>query len=90
MYSVCSVLFHLTDCLECLTCSHNIVRFGLTHKLKDFNALVKMLKYETKAPEDLLVDRVFSEENGSQIVHYRPPTEEFAVMRIEVNFYLDE
>ena len=37
--------FHL-DCLECMACSDNVVRAGLTPKFKDIETLCSMLNYE--------------------------------------------
>lgn len=38
------------DCVECMACSDNVVRAGLTPKLKDVPTLVSMLTYSWVAP----------------------------------------
>jgi mannose-6-phosphate isomerase len=34
------------DIVECMACSNNVVRAGLTPKLRDVDTLVEMLTYE--------------------------------------------
>ena len=36
------------NCIECMACSDNVVRAGLTPKLRDADVLLKMLEYEPK------------------------------------------
>ena len=36
----------MTDCLECMACSDNVVRAGLTPKFKDIDTLCSMLDYQ--------------------------------------------
>jgi len=67
------------EIIECMACSDNVVRAGLTPKLKDVDTLVKMLTYKTTIPE---VTR------GRQIdactVLYVPPVKDFAIEVITV------
>jgi len=64
------------DCIECMACSDNVVRAGLTPKHKDVNILVSMLTYESGKPQVMtgkLVDGCTS--------LYNPPSTEFQLTR---------
>ncbi|KAI9501399.1 mannose-6-phosphate isomerase [Coemansia spiralis] len=65
------------DCVECMATSDNVVRAGLTPKLRDVPVLTSMLTYEYGSPEGKLLapTRV-----GSHSVVYDPPIDEFAVV----------
>lgn len=67
------------EILECMACSDNVVRAGLTPKLKDVETLLAMLTYKCTMPE------VY---RGKQIdtctVLYSPPVHDFAMEVIEV------
>lgn len=41
------------DCLECMACSDNVVRAGLTYKLRDAKVLCEMLRYAAERPQVL-------------------------------------
>ena len=41
-----SLFLPFADCLECMACSDNVVRAGLTPKFKDIQTLCSMLNYE--------------------------------------------
>jgi mannose-6-phosphate isomerase len=38
------------DCIECMANSDNVVRLGLTPKLRDQETLMQMLDFKSKAP----------------------------------------
>ncbi|XP_068226659.1 mannose-6-phosphate isomerase [Palaemon carinicauda] len=69
------------DCIECMACSDNVVRAGLTPKYQDVETLISMLEYEM-LPAEL---RKFK---GNAIdkytVSYDPPVPDFAVDMIEI------
>jgi mannose-6-phosphate isomerase class I len=44
------VLCQRGDCVECMACSDNVVRAGLTPKLKDVETLVQMLTFNPQQP----------------------------------------
>ena len=67
------------DCVECMACSDNVVRAGLTPKLKDKDTLVKMLTYSTGAP---VIDSGSS--LGPGLRRFAPPVPEFEILRVEV------
>ncbi|KAL1115905.1 hypothetical protein AAG570_006194 [Ranatra chinensis] len=69
------------DCMECMACSDNVVRAGLTPKPKDVPTLVNMLTYLCESAES----KIFSPENEDDYtVVFRPPVEDFALARINV------
>lgn len=67
------------EILECMACSDNVVRAGLTPKLKDVHTLVNMLTYNTNMPEI---------HAGASIdectTRYQPPVRDFCVECIQV------
>jgi len=67
------------EILECMACSDNVVRAGLTPKLKDVETLVKMLTYKTTIPEITRGRRV-----DPCKVLYVPPVKDFAIEVINV------
>uniref|UniRef100_H2YYX3 Mannose-6-phosphate isomerase n=1 Tax=Ciona savignyi TaxID=51511 RepID=H2YYX3_CIOSA len=70
------------DCIECMACSDNVVRAGLTPKLVDADTLCEMLEYEpTSASERLFTPCKSSDPNETV---YNPPVEDFAVVKVHV------
>lgn len=67
------------EILECMACSDNVVRAGLTPKLKDVPTLVSMLTYETGKPA-LTEGRVVDD----CLLRYAPPVRDFMVELIDV------
>ena len=47
-------LFTTVDCVECMACSDNVVRAGLTPKFKDKKTLCDMLTYKARPAEENL------------------------------------
>ncbi|EFA01794.1 mannose-6-phosphate isomerase [Tribolium castaneum] len=69
------------DCIECMACSDNVVRAGLTPKLIDFKTLCDMVIYEGEKPEK----KLFKPEIGdSCTLIFKPPVPDFAVIQIKV------
>jgi mannose-6-phosphate isomerase len=67
------------EILECMACSDNVVRAGLTPKLKDVHTLVNMLTYKMSPPnikEGQAVDKY--------TLRYEPPVKDFCVDMIHV------
>merc|ERR1719379_1713536 len=60
------------DILECMACSDNVVRAGLTPKLIDTPVLIDMLTYDYGYPEIIRA-------KDSDRVLYRPPVPDFEV-----------
>jgi len=67
------------EILECMACSDNVVRAGLTPKLKDVDTLVKMLTYKSTLPEVTKGEKI-----DANCRLYVPPVEDFAIELIEV------
>ncbi|KAJ2080968.1 Mannose-6-phosphate isomerase [Coemansia sp. RSA 988] len=66
------------DCVECMATSDNVVRAGLTPKLRDVPVLVDMLTYDYGTP-DAKILRPIKSNNASLL--YDPPIEEFSVIQ---------
>jgi mannose-6-phosphate isomerase len=67
------------EILECMACSDNVVRAGLTPKLKDTDTLVPMLTYKCGKPnvsEGQVVDEC--------TVRYCPPVQDFCIEMVSV------
>lgn len=78
------------DCVEVMACSDNVVRAGLTPKLKDVEVLVNMLTYGTGAPpvtEGEPIGEDIAAPDGKAVARtrqYAPPVPEFLLQRTEV------
>ena len=69
------------EIIECMACSDNVVRAGLTPKFKDVNNLVEMLTYSMGGPS---IDAGAPSMHDSRILRYTPPTPEFEVLILTV------
>lgn len=71
------------DCIECMACSDNVIRAGLTPKLKDFELLISMLDYQTKPAESFLFS---GEANPSDAYStlFNPPIPDFSITLINI------
>merc|ERR1712146_36156 len=69
----------LGEIIECMACSDNVVRVGLTPKFKDVETLKGMLTYRNSSVE--LIDGIPTQNiNGAQNILYRPNgVEEFQI-----------
>ena len=67
------------EILECMACSDNVVRAGLTPKLKDVDNLVDMLTYSMGGP-DIEFGRLVHQGPGTRTLCYTPPVPEFEVL----------
>ncbi|XP_035744143.1 mannose-6-phosphate isomerase-like [Vespa mandarinia] len=67
------------DCIECMACSDNVVRAGLTPKLKDVETLTEILTYKC---ESWFAKKLcgYCEDNYTEI--FQPPVPDFAVAKI--------
>jgi mannose-6-phosphate isomerase len=70
------------EIIECMACSDNVVRAGLTPKFKDVNNLVSMLTYSMGGPTINAGTPAYGDD---RIMRYTPPTGEFEVMVITCN-----
>ncbi|XP_061750528.1 mannose-6-phosphate isomerase [Nerophis ophidion] len=71
------------DCIECMACSDNTVRAGLTPKYLDVNTLCEMLTY-VPAPSAAKMFPAVPDNSDPCVSVYDPPVPDFAVMRIQV------
>jgi len=71
----------LGDCIECMACSDNVVRAGLTPKYKDVKTLCSMLTYKTKSAQEQLLEPIVIDEFTKS---YVPPFPEFGVDHVEI------
>lgn len=71
------------DCIECMACSDNVVRAGLTPKLIDVPTLCEMLIYQ--CPDDDKIDETFKfkeiSESENSVV-YDAPVPDFSVAKL--------
>ncbi|XP_029909076.1 mannose-6-phosphate isomerase isoform X1 [Myripristis murdjan] len=71
------------DCIECMACSDNTVRAGLTPKYIDVNTLCEMLNY-SPAPASSKIFPSVQDSSDPCVILYDPPVPDFTVMRIQV------
>ncbi|KAJ1896852.1 Mannose-6-phosphate isomerase [Kickxella alabastrina] len=69
------------DCVECMATSDNVVRAGLTPKMRDVPVLVDMLTYDYGTPDAKLLKPVNFKGAAGHSVIYDPPIDEFSVVR---------
>lgn len=73
------------DIIECMATSDNVVRAGLTPKLRDVDTLVQMLTYEAgPGSNQLLRPESWSRDASGKSQLYDPPIAEFSVVRVEL------
>jgi len=70
------------DCIECMACSDNVVRAGLTPKLIDAETLIEMLEYQPSSVQQQLYKPVTTQHNHELL--YNPPIDDFAVYFVTV------
>lgn len=69
------------EIIECMACSDNVVRAGLTPKFKDIDNLVNMLTYSMGGPT---IDGGAYSADNPDVIRYSPPCPEFEVMILTV------
>lgn len=70
------------EILECMACSDNVVRAGLTPKFRDVPNLVTMLTYSMGGPS---IDVGTPAYGDHRIMRYTPPVPEFEIMLLTCN-----
>lgn len=71
------------DCIECMACSDNVVRAGLTPKFKDVDTLVNMLEYDGKTLEEVVYKPKLID--GQPYTRaFIPKVKDFAVLELKV------
>lgn len=71
----------LGDCIECMACSDNVIRAGLTPKYKDVETLLQNLDYTGKGADEKFFQPMVI---GPYSVLFKPPVKDFAVIQIKV------
>ena len=76
------------DCVECMACSDNVVRAGLTGKFIDVDRLIAMVDCTpgTVASQKLKATHESVTSDGSTVRSFIPPVKDFAVDYIECKF----
>lgn len=71
------------DCVECMACSDNTIRAGLSPKFKDVDALLRMLDYTPKDQDEVKYQaRVFDDQQFTR--GFIPKVDDFAVLEIKI------
>lgn len=70
--------------MECMACSDNVVRAGLTPKYRDVHTLCEMLDYTGKPANKTKFPGKSVTENGVTITTFSPPIRDFAVKKFQV------
>jgi len=78
---------YVVDCVECMACSDNVVRAGLTPKFKDVPTLCDILNYHCRpAADNIFPSKPHPDDRF--VTLYDPPVAEFTVAKISVRpFY---
>ncbi|XP_076436097.1 mannose-6-phosphate isomerase-like isoform X2 [Babylonia areolata] len=71
------------DCMECMACSDNVVRAGLTPKFIDKHTLVEMLDYSGRPASTTKFSGIQTTDHISTTI-FRPPVPDFGVTKFEV------
>lgn len=71
------------DCIECMACSDNVVRAGLTPKLRDVQTLCDILTYNCRTSEENKFMHL-TDPSDPFLRIYDPPVKEFAVDSISL------
>lgn len=71
------------DCMECMACSDNVVRAGLTPKYIDVHTLCEMLDY-TGRPVSRTKFLGIESHSNIHITIFNPPVHDFGVSKFEV------
>ena len=79
------IIVDFSNTMECMACSDNVVRAGLTPKYRDVHTLCEMLDYTGKPANKTKFPGKSVTENGVTITTFGPPIRDFAVKKFEVN-----
>jgi mannose-6-phosphate isomerase len=71
------------DCVECMACSDNVVRAGLTPKFIHVNVLCDMLTYNDKSLENMYLGT--GKVLNPSVHRFSPPVKEFMVDRVHLS-----
>ncbi|XP_056005097.1 mannose-6-phosphate isomerase-like [Ostrea edulis] len=71
------------DTMECMACSDNVVRAGLTPKFRDVHTLCEMLDYTGKPANKTKFTGKSTTEGGITVTTFSPPIRDFALKRFQ-------
>ncbi|XP_052899786.1 mannose-6-phosphate isomerase [Anopheles moucheti] len=73
------------DCVECMACSDNVVRAGLTPKFKDVDTLLRLVSYDCLPGESMLFQpKVLHPKDEPYTRTFVPPVPDFAVAELRL------
>lgn len=73
------------DCVECMACSDNVVRAGLTPKFKDVDTLLRLVSYRCAPGESMLFQpKLLQPTEQPHTKTFLPPVKDFAVSEIRL------
>uniref|UniRef100_A0A182J8A6 mannose-6-phosphate isomerase n=1 Tax=Anopheles atroparvus TaxID=41427 RepID=A0A182J8A6_ANOAO len=73
------------DCVECMACSDNVVRAGLTPKFKDVDTLLRLVSYRCAPGESMLFQpKLLRPAEQPHTRTFLPPVNDFAVSEIKL------
>ena len=79
-----------TECIECMANSDNVIRAGLTPKLRDIPNLISNLTYTASPPSKHVVEPKPKKPSSGLVSHspfsilYNPPIPEFSVIQVKL------
>ncbi|KAH8383070.1 hypothetical protein KR009_006629 [Drosophila setifemur] len=74
------------DCVECMACSDNVIRAGLTPKYKDVEQLLASVNFEGEHPDK---KKFIPYRVDEQTQVYIPPVSDFAVIQVKIGYALE-
>lgn len=72
------------DMMECMANSDNVIRAGLTPKLRDIPNLISGLTYSASLPSKHVVNATPFGKAGKSTTLYDPPVPEFSVLQVKI------
>uniref|UniRef100_U5ESC5 mannose-6-phosphate isomerase n=1 Tax=Corethrella appendiculata TaxID=1370023 RepID=U5ESC5_9DIPT len=73
------------DCVECMACSDNVIRAGLTPKFKDVETLLRLLNYTGESADKKIFQSIPSKQSNEIYTQvFVPDVTDFAVAKISV------
>lgn len=78
------------DMMECMANSDNVIRAGLTPKLRDIPNLISGLTYSASPPSKHFVQPTAFRSTSEATLLYDPPVAEFSVLQVKVGLGAEE
>lgn len=80
-----TITYYYIDIMECMANSDNVIRAGLTPKLRDIPNLISGLTYTASVPSKHIVKPTLFQPRSKSTTLYNPPVPEFSVLKVEVD-----